>query len=314
MELKRQQNQSSIAPTSGDVSNASTQKSPQTESKLRRETSMGASGTGTGTGNASKSQKRVRGRRSSKPLMEKRRRARINQCLDILKSYVLTDSSNLSELGIDTMSSENQDEETIARKILKSSGLIHRHRGRKNPNKLEKADILELTVDYVRRLHEQRDQWMTTRGQGPQSGPTIAKTNANPTRLASNLSSPLSIDMKCVHNSQSARMAHSQAPCLPSPPPSSASSSPQPLLSISNYNNIIQAQIHNCGDQFDRLANQEQLGQLGDVLDLTKRSTRRLQRSGHIQTPNVGFETPVIYADGYWRPWYPPSRIGDFAR
>ena len=39
--------------------------------------------------------KRVRGRRSSKPQMEKRRRARINECLDILKSYVLTDSDNL---------------------------------------------------------------------------------------------------------------------------------------------------------------------------------------------------------------------------
>lgn len=111
--------------------------------------------------NQAKVPKRALGRRSSKPLMEKRRRARINQCLDILKSYVLTDSNILEQLGIDTMASENQDEETIARKILKNSGLIHRHRGRKNPNKLEKADILELTVDYVRRLHEQRDHWMT---------------------------------------------------------------------------------------------------------------------------------------------------------
>lgn len=102
--------------------------------------------------------KRVRGRRSSKPQMEKRRRARINECLDILKSYVLKDTSNLNRLGIDLTASENQDEETIARSILKSSGLINRHRGRKNPNKLEKADILELTVDYVRRLHEQRDE------------------------------------------------------------------------------------------------------------------------------------------------------------
>lgn len=106
-----------------------------------------------------KQQKRVRGRRSSKPAMEKRRRARINECLNILKSYVLNDSTNLNRLGIDLTAGENQlDEESIACHILKSSGLINRHRGRKNPNKLEKADILELTVDYVRRLHEQRDE------------------------------------------------------------------------------------------------------------------------------------------------------------
>lgn len=107
---------------------------------------------------------RSRSRRASKPQMEKRRRARINECLDILKSYVLTDSSNLAHLGIDPAASENQDEETIARTILKSSGLIHRHRGRKNPNKLEKADILELTVDYVRRLHEQRNELLLSGG------------------------------------------------------------------------------------------------------------------------------------------------------
>lgn len=97
--------------------------------------------------------------------MEKRRRARINECLDILKSYVLNDSTNLTRLGIDLSGTENQlDEESIARQILKSSGLINRHRGRKNPNKLEKADILELTVDYVRRLHEQRDQLLSVSG------------------------------------------------------------------------------------------------------------------------------------------------------
>lgn len=89
--------------------------------------------------------------------MEKRRRARINECLDTLKSYVLKDSNNLNHLGVDTTASENQDEETIARTILKSSGLINRHKGRKNPSKLEKADILELAVDYVRRLNDQRD-------------------------------------------------------------------------------------------------------------------------------------------------------------
>lgn len=109
--------------------------------------------------NQAKKEKVRRGssKRSSKPLMEKKRRARINECLDTLKNYVLKDSNNLNHLGVDTTASENQDEETIARTILKSSGLINRHKGRKNPNKLEKADILELAVDYVRRLNDQRD-------------------------------------------------------------------------------------------------------------------------------------------------------------
>lgn len=209
-----------------------------------------------------KTPKRVRGRRSSKPMMEKRRRARINECLDILKTYVLTDSNNLSHLGIDIAASENQDEETIARTILKSSGLINRHRGRKNPNKLEKADILELTVDYVRRLHEQRDELLlfksnqqqqqhTTTSQLPiitipkeqqHSLPTTV-TNNSPTNqiqsqmpqiIPAHLHQQLTLDL-----SPRSRYGITQT-APPSPPPSSASSSPngehQTNNQLSSYN------------------------------------------------------------------------------
>lgn len=125
---------------------------------------------------AGKAPKRQRGRRSSKPQMEKRRRARINDSLETLKSYVLNDPATLEGLGIDErelepqlmdwsssgepLSSEatGERERALAARILQTSGLIHRHRGRKNPNKLEKADILELAVDYVKRLHARRNQ------------------------------------------------------------------------------------------------------------------------------------------------------------
>ncbi|XP_064460215.1 transcription factor HES-4-like [Ornithodoros turicata] len=62
------------------------------------------------------------GRRVSKPLMEKRRRARINQCLSQLKSLLLNNTRNDSP----------------------------RH------SKLEKADILEMTVCHLQALHRQR--------------------------------------------------------------------------------------------------------------------------------------------------------------
>lgn len=57
-------------------------------------------------------------RRSSKPLMEKRRRARINASLTELKTFLLD--------------------------MIKKEGLRH--------NKMEKADILELTVKHLRQL------------------------------------------------------------------------------------------------------------------------------------------------------------------
>ncbi|XP_055685339.1 transcription factor HES-4-B-like [Lutzomyia longipalpis] len=62
-------------------------------------------------------------RKIRKPLMEKKRRARINDSLDILKEI-----------------------------IIRNAGLFPTHYSR--PTKLEKADILELTVQYVRLLHE----------------------------------------------------------------------------------------------------------------------------------------------------------------
>lgn len=180
--------------------------------------------------------KRVRGRRSSKPQMEKRRRARINECLDILKSYVLTDSSNLNRLGIDLAASENQDEETIARSILKSSGLINRHRGRKNPNKLEKADILELTVDYVRRLHEQRNELLAggpALGQQQISGQSphchVHPVHRQPKLLGqqvvpAHLNQPLTLDL----SPKGRLFCHQHALVAASPPPDLQAYAPPP--------------------------------------------------------------------------------------
>ncbi|CAG0888374.1 unnamed protein product [Darwinula stevensoni] len=62
-------------------------------------------------------------RKIRKPLMEKRRRARINTCLDELKDMLLEG------------------------KVIKAQG--------PKPMKLEKADILELTVQHVRDLQEE---------------------------------------------------------------------------------------------------------------------------------------------------------------
>lgn len=217
------------------------QRPPGAQSNSEPEAAAAAAAATTKKG-AKKNNTKARNRRSSKPLMEKRRRARINECLDILKSYVLTDSSNLSHLGItitpDTVDmdsdtdkdpdSDNKsasssqlvkfDEESIACQVLKSSGLIHRHRGRKNPNKLEKADILELTVDYVRRLHEQRDQLLITTN-------THQTTTTIPME-ANSMASPLTVSLKWPQQQQMT--------IPPSPPPSSASNSPQPLLAISS--------------------------------------------------------------------------------
>lgn len=178
--------------------------------------------------NSSIQARRVRGRRSSKPAMEKRRRARMNQSLDELKFYVLNDQNNLRRLGIDASSIENMDEETVARTMLKSSGLIHRHRGRKNPNKLEKADILELTVDYVRMLLKQTA--------GHRVAPSVPLT----------LSLPLT---------DQARLSLQAIP--PSPPNSlgsSGSPTPQPLLAISanqQQHQLAMAPIDTCCDALD---------------------------------------------------------------
>ncbi|XP_013381587.1 transcription factor HES-4-like [Lingula anatina] len=83
-------------------------------------------------------------RKSLKPLLEKRRRARINSCLEELKTIIL-----------DVMESDDG---------CKSS-------------KLEKADILELTVSYLKRLrkNKQGDFSLIPRTpRTPQSPPTYA--------------------------------------------------------------------------------------------------------------------------------------------
>lgn len=233
-------------------------------------------------------QRRVRGRRSSKPMMEKRRRARINQCLDILKSYVLTDSTNLTQLGIDATTRENHDEETIARNILKSSGLINRHRGRKNPNKLEKADILELTVDYVRRLHQR----------------LVRGDNARPPVCGSSMSSPLTLDLSPIDSNirQVKHIALKPAGAPPSPPPSSASNSPQPLLSISSNSQHCQVA--------QTTVNQAIAG-LTDVLDLSD-CRRKTSEPNSMKYSEPIYKDNMIFiegTDGCWRPAWNPALV-----
>ncbi|KAH9416570.1 hypothetical protein DERP_009933 [Dermatophagoides pteronyssinus] len=70
-------------------------------------------------------QQQQNGQRISKPLMEKRRRARINQCLTQLKLIVVDSAGQYTQ---------------------------------NNKCKLEKADILELTVNYVKKLHQEHQQ------------------------------------------------------------------------------------------------------------------------------------------------------------
>lgn len=67
-------------------------------------------------------------RKVIKPLLERRRRARINSCLDELKALILESAQN-----------ENTD-----------------------ASKLEKADILELTVQHLRSLRRQSRAWPPT--------------------------------------------------------------------------------------------------------------------------------------------------------
>ncbi|KAH6932887.1 hypothetical protein HPB50_010495 [Hyalomma asiaticum] len=71
---------------------------------------------------ASGAEPKTGGRRVSKPLMEKRRRARINRCLNQLKAFLVDPSKPESP----------------------------------RQSKLEKADILEMTVCHLQALHRQR--------------------------------------------------------------------------------------------------------------------------------------------------------------
>lgn len=73
-------------------------------------------------------------KRTNKPLMEKRRRARINQSLAILKALILESTKNHPGNGL-------KGEATAAA----GGGASNKH------TKLEKADILELTVRHFQR-------------------------------------------------------------------------------------------------------------------------------------------------------------------
>lgn len=79
-------------------------------------------------------------RRIRKPLMEKKRRARINDSLDTLKQILLDNRHNLLK------NSEQWRQFSAQQQVqLKTT-------------KLEKADILEMTVNYLRVLHHQLDK------------------------------------------------------------------------------------------------------------------------------------------------------------
>ncbi|KAG9510376.1 hypothetical protein GZH46_01086 [Fragariocoptes setiger] len=101
--------------------------------------------------------------------MEKRRRARINTCLDILKSYVLTntpldlsrhkqqnETNGYGHHVVTSTSSNNAEIDTILKPSMNTNSGNSKKSRQRNPNKLEKADILEMTVEYVRRLHLER--------------------------------------------------------------------------------------------------------------------------------------------------------------
>ncbi|OTF83285.1 Transcription factor HES-1 (Hairy and enhancer of split 1)-like [Euroglyphus maynei] len=82
-------------------------------------------------------QQQQNGVRISKPLMEKRRRARINQCLSQLKTIVVDSAGQYTQ---------------------------------NNKCKLEKADILELTVNYVKQLHQEHVQQQQQQQQSTKIG------------------------------------------------------------------------------------------------------------------------------------------------
>lgn len=287
-----QQDQQQVNPTAAIV------KLPPMGKVLASKSSQKSSLINQEMGERQPTQRRVRGRRSSKPMMEKRRRARINQCLDILKSYVLTDSTNLSQLGIDASTRENHDEETIARTILKSSGLINRHRGRKNPNKLEKADILELTVDYVRSLHQRLI-----------NNNNIQLPNIQQQQQQPSISCPLTLDLSPIEQAKKANYRSTKPTgSPPSPPPSSASSSPQPLLSISS--NLQHYQLAQIIQQTNDNNNNNNYADILDLSDCRRKTSERdlIQNSAPIYKDNMVF---IEGTDGCWRPtWDSAVAVG----
>lgn len=115
-------------------------------------------------------------RRSNKPIMEKKRRSRINQCLDELKTLILETDNERS-----------------------------RH------SKLEKADILEMTVRYLQtlRTYHQHLQKLHLVQQQQQQRLNLAHIQHSPqttvaaTVLASNLQLPLQLQATAHQSPQS---------------------------------------------------------------------------------------------------------------
>ena len=98
-------------------------------------------------------------RRIRKPLMEKKRRARINDSLDTLKQILLDNRHNLLR------NSEQWRQFSAQQQVqLKTT-------------KLEKADILEMTVNYLRVLHQQVDKGMMGRSCASDNHQDVSSTS-----------------------------------------------------------------------------------------------------------------------------------------
>ncbi|CAG0896555.1 unnamed protein product [Darwinula stevensoni] len=98
--------------------------------------------------------------RKMKPLLERKRRARINRCLDELK-----------DLMVGALQSESEGE---------------------NGQKLEKADVLELTVKYLRKLKAQNRLLAPGHGHGQGQGHSVDRFKAGFTQCATEVSRCLS--------------------------------------------------------------------------------------------------------------------------
>ncbi|RUS87118.1 hypothetical protein EGW08_005118 [Elysia chlorotica] len=135
------------------------------------------------------------GRRTNKPLVEKKRRARINGCLGQLKSLIL--SAMQTEQGAQV-------------------------------SRLEKADILEMTVKYLR--HVQRQQGGNTNSNTGSEPEVAAKFSAGYTECATEVIRYMD-QAQCVTSDIRTRLESHlverlrDAICLPVPPPPSSSSS-----------------------------------------------------------------------------------------
>lgn len=81
-----------------------------------------------------------------KPLVEKKRRARINDSLELLKEILLHNTALAASGGGAAVANASR------------------------PAKLEKADILEMTIRYIRTLQQQRRPMTTTTTPTPVNG------------------------------------------------------------------------------------------------------------------------------------------------